>query len=155
MGLNAVAGTPIETWGMEPARFDHMIPGCYDADARARDLLSNRILASVAFPTLPGFAGRKFQTFPDPELAVTWAIALSPRPNGSTRLVSRCRARLPRGPKGLFWFSILDPGQFLMERKMLLGIKERAEATAARSRGKAAPPDESSADPPRARSGAE
>jgi predicted TIM-barrel fold metal-dependent hydrolase len=71
MGLNAVAGTPIETWGMEPARFDHMIPGCYDPHARARDLRSNGILASVAFPTLPGFAGRKFQTCPDPELAVT------------------------------------------------------------------------------------
>lgn len=75
---------------------------------------------------------------PAPELAVTWAIALSPRQNGSTRLVSRCRARLPRGPKGLFWFSILDPGQFLMERKMLLGIKERAESTASRSREKIA-----------------
>lgn len=89
-----------------------------------------------------------------PELAVTWAITLSPRANGYTRLVSRCRARLPRGPKGLFWFSILDPGQFLMERKMLLGIKERAETTAARSRGKAAPPEESSTGRPRARSGA-
>jgi predicted TIM-barrel fold metal-dependent hydrolase len=70
MGLNAVAGRPREQWGMEPARFEDMIPGCYDPRARAVDLLSNGILASVAFPTLPGFGGRKFQTFPDPELAV-------------------------------------------------------------------------------------
>jgi predicted TIM-barrel fold metal-dependent hydrolase len=70
MGLNAVAGKPREEWGMEPARFDHMIPGCYDPHERAKDLLSNGIFASVAFPTLPGFAGRKFETFPDKELAV-------------------------------------------------------------------------------------
>ena len=71
MGLNAVAGKPIETWGMEPARFQDMIPGCYDPVERAKDLVSNGILASVAFPTLPGFAGRKFQTFPDQDLGVT------------------------------------------------------------------------------------
>jgi hypothetical protein len=73
---------------------------------------------------------------PTPELAVTWAIALYPRWDGSTRLVSRCRARLPRGSKGLFWLALLDPGQFLMERKMLLGIKKRAESRASRFAGK-------------------
>ncbi len=71
MGLNAVAGKPREQWGMEPARFDDMLPGCYDPHERAKDLLSNGILASVAFPTLPGFAGRKFETFADKELALT------------------------------------------------------------------------------------
>src|SRR5215208_433817 len=70
MGLNAVAGKPRQEWGMEPARFDHMIPGCYDPRERAKDLLSNGIFASVAFPTLPGFAGRKFETFADKELAL-------------------------------------------------------------------------------------
>ena len=47
-----------------------MIPGCYDPRERAKDLISNGILASVAFPTLPGFAGRKFQTFANKELAL-------------------------------------------------------------------------------------
>jgi predicted TIM-barrel fold metal-dependent hydrolase len=70
MGLNAVAGQPREQWGVEPKRFDDMIPGCYDPRARVADLLSNGIFASVAFPTLPGFGGRKFATFPDLELAV-------------------------------------------------------------------------------------
>jgi predicted TIM-barrel fold metal-dependent hydrolase len=70
MGLNAVAGKPIETWGMEPARYDDMIPGCYDPKERAKDLLSNGIFASTAFPTLPGFGGRKFHMFPDKDLAV-------------------------------------------------------------------------------------
>jgi predicted TIM-barrel fold metal-dependent hydrolase len=70
MGLNAVAGKPIETWGAEPTRFEDMIPGCYDPHERAKDMLSNGIFASIAFPTLPGFAGRKFQTFPDKDLAL-------------------------------------------------------------------------------------
>jgi predicted TIM-barrel fold metal-dependent hydrolase len=71
MGLNAVAGKPREQWGMEPARFEDMIPGCYDPTERAKDLMSNGIFASVAFPTLPGFAGRKFDTFADKDLALT------------------------------------------------------------------------------------
>src|SRR5215217_7698274 len=53
MGLNAVAGKPRNEWGMEPARFSDMIDGCYNPTARAADLLSNGIFASVAFPTLP------------------------------------------------------------------------------------------------------
>ena len=70
MGLNAVAGKPREEWGMEPARFEDMIPGCYDPSERSKDLLSNGIFASVAFPTLPGFGGRKFASFPDKDLAL-------------------------------------------------------------------------------------
>jgi predicted TIM-barrel fold metal-dependent hydrolase len=69
MGLNAVAGKPREQWGAEPARFSDMIPGCYDPKERAKDLLSNGVFASVAFPTLAGFAGRKFGTFADKDLA--------------------------------------------------------------------------------------
>jgi hypothetical protein len=68
---------------------------------------------------------------PMPDLKTTWALALFPTGDGATRLVSRCRARLPRSPKGLLWSLILDPGQFLMERKMLIEIKKRAESIAA------------------------
>jgi len=71
MGLNAVAGKPRELWGAEPARFEDMIPGCYNPVERKKDFLSNGIYASVAFPTLPGFAGRKFATFEDKDLALT------------------------------------------------------------------------------------
>ena len=55
MGLNAVAGKPREQWGMEPVRFTDMIPGCYDPKARAATSPPTASLASVAFPTLPGF----------------------------------------------------------------------------------------------------
>jgi hypothetical protein len=30
-------------------------------------------------------------------------------------------------PRGWFWTALLDPGQFVMERKMLVEIKRRAE----------------------------
>jgi hypothetical protein len=65
------------------------------------------------------------------DVQVTWTLALYPTADGATRLVSRCRAKLGAGPRGLFWLAILDPGQFLMERKMLIGIKRRAEMLAA------------------------
>ncbi len=69
MGLNSVAGRPRDQWGLEPARFSDMIPGSYDPRERARDLLANGILASVNFPSLPGFGGRLFAQFKDRELA--------------------------------------------------------------------------------------
>ncbi|WP_131747295.1 amidohydrolase family protein [Frankia sp. Cppng1_Ct_nod] len=69
MGLNAVAGKPREQWGLEPLRFADMIPGCYDPVARTRDMRADGIFASVNFPTLPGFGGRKFVTFTDKDLA--------------------------------------------------------------------------------------
>jgi predicted TIM-barrel fold metal-dependent hydrolase len=69
MGLNAVAGLPREQWNAEPARFTDMIPGCYDPKARAHDLLSQGVLASVNFPTLPRFGGALFASFKDKELA--------------------------------------------------------------------------------------
>jgi hypothetical protein len=65
---------------------------------------------------------------PLPDLQVTWAIVLYPAGDKATRLVSRCRARLPRSVKGILTFLVLDPGQFLMERKMLLELKRRAES---------------------------
>ncbi|MEW6477552.1 MAG: amidohydrolase family protein [Actinomycetota bacterium] len=69
MGLNAVAGKPREQWSLEPTRFADMIPGCYDPKERARDMLSQGVLASVCFPTLPRFGGMLFNSFKDKELA--------------------------------------------------------------------------------------
>jgi hypothetical protein len=63
----------------------------------------------------------------------TWVFGLYSE-DGKTRLVSR--NRLPgKGP--LFWLGMvafMEPGSLVMERKMLLGIKERAERLA-RERG--------------------
>jgi hypothetical protein len=62
----------------------------------------------------------------------TWCLALYPAGPDETRLVSRVRARINmRTLAGPFWLALLDPGQFVMERKMLLLIKQRAERLAA------------------------
>jgi hypothetical protein len=47
-----------------------------------------------------------------------------------TRLILRIRNRLAITPVLLLSFPIMLPGEFLMVRRMLLGIKQRAEATA-------------------------
>jgi hypothetical protein len=63
----------------------------------------------------------------------TWAMAVYPTADDHTRLVSRVRAKVNRwSPTAPFWMAMLDPGQFVMERKFLLGVKERAEALAKR-----------------------
>jgi hypothetical protein len=60
----------------------------------------------------------------------TWCLALYPRGDGSTRLVSRWRQNWTLTPATAFWILISDPGAFVMERKMLKGIKARAEQLA-------------------------
>jgi hypothetical protein len=62
----------------------------------------------------------------------TWCLAVHPDGVGHTRLVSRWRVKWHLTPASAFWILISDPGSFIMERRMLLGIKARAEATAAR-----------------------
>jgi hypothetical protein len=52
-----------------------------------------------------------------------WQFILEPQPDGSSRLITRSRSLMSGG----FWTAI-HPGIFIMERGMLLGIKERAEA---------------------------
>ena len=59
----------------------------------------------------------------------TWAFGLYAE-GGRTRLVSR---NLVVGSGPLFWagmIGVMEPGSLVMERKMLLGIKERAEKLA-------------------------
>jgi predicted TIM-barrel fold metal-dependent hydrolase len=69
IGLNAVAGRPPEEYGMEPTSFDQLRPGCYDVDARVRDMNANGVLASMCFPSFPGFCGTVFLRQKDRELA--------------------------------------------------------------------------------------
>jgi hypothetical protein len=57
----------------------------------------------------------------------TWCLALYPA-EGGCRLVSRWRVDWPLTPATAFWILVSDPGAFIMERKMLKGIKSRPEA---------------------------
>jgi hypothetical protein len=64
----------------------------------------------------------------EPDLEITWALALYPSDETSTRLVSRVRGWMKPSARSLLWRALLGPGQFIMERKMFLEIKRRAEA---------------------------
>lgn len=72
-------------------------------------------------------------------LRCTWAFALYPIDAQSTRLVTRVRVlwsqrEMMRQTPPYMWpmWLLIDPGAFIMERKMLLEIKKRAERIALR-----------------------
>jgi predicted TIM-barrel fold metal-dependent hydrolase len=70
VGLNAVAGRPKEEYGVEPTAFDEMRPGCYDVHERIKDMNAGGVLASMNFPSFPGFSGRLFASCEDKDLAL-------------------------------------------------------------------------------------
>jgi len=60
-----------------------------------------------------------------------WTFRLSTLPDAGTRLVVRFQSDFAPTPMGwLAYKYALEPVHFVMERKMLLGIKERAERVA-------------------------
>lgn len=66
-----------------------------------------------------------------PEFRATWAFILEPQADGSTRLIERLR--LWTGEAGLtqqLGLPLMGLGVFLMTRKHMLGVKERAERLA-------------------------
>jgi predicted TIM-barrel fold metal-dependent hydrolase len=69
VGLNAVAGKDRKDYGIDPASYDDMLPGCYEPQARARDMDVDGVHAQLCFPTFPGFAGNTFYAAKDKELA--------------------------------------------------------------------------------------
>jgi predicted TIM-barrel fold metal-dependent hydrolase len=70
IGLNAVAGRPKEEYGIEPTAFDEVRPGCYDINERIKDMSAGGLLASMNFPSFPGFSGRLFAAAQDKDLAL-------------------------------------------------------------------------------------
>lgn len=61
---------------------------------------------------------------------VVVAFALEPVGPRATRLVCRLRAEFGRNVRSRLYYAIFEPGDFVMMRKMLLGIKARAERAA-------------------------
>jgi hypothetical protein len=90
------------------------------------------------FPLGPGRPAMRVAVL-DPEHTFTirfadgnwvWIFALVPEA-GQTRLISRNRIAAPgTWSARLFSTLVMEPGSLVMERKMLLGIKERAESLA-------------------------
>ena len=62
-----------------------------------------------------------------PDQTVSWCLAVEPAGQRSCRLISRWRARRHVTPASAAWIVLSEPGAFIMERRMLLGIKARAE----------------------------
>ncbi len=70
VGLNAVVGhTDYAAQRFEPTSFTEMRPGCYDADARVRDMDIAGVWSSINFPSsIAGFCGSVFSSSEDKEL---------------------------------------------------------------------------------------
>ena len=69
IGLNAVAGKDPKDFGLDPVRFDDMLPGCHDIKARVADMDLDGVHAQMCFPSFPGFAGGTLFGAEDKELA--------------------------------------------------------------------------------------
>jgi hypothetical protein len=63
------------------------------------------------------------------EFAASWAFVLEPAPRGGTKLIERFRVRFGETDKPWTRFTLpaVGIGVFMMMRKQMLGIKERAE----------------------------
>jgi hypothetical protein len=60
----------------------------------------------------------------------TWVFSMVPLEDGSTRLIIRTRyAYKPNLKNIIIWRVITEMAHFVMERKMMLGIKQRVEGT--------------------------
>jgi predicted TIM-barrel fold metal-dependent hydrolase len=70
IGLNAVAGKEPKDFGMDPLRYDDMIPGCYNPADRVKDMDVDGVHAALCFPSFPGFGGGVFHAATDKELAL-------------------------------------------------------------------------------------
>lgn len=70
IGLNAVAGKEPKDFGMDPMRYEDMIPGCYDPVERVKDMDLDGVQAALCFPSFPGFGGGVFQRAKDREVAL-------------------------------------------------------------------------------------
>ncbi|MGB3458526.1 MAG: hypothetical protein WBB08_04380 [Halobacteriota archaeon] len=80
--------------------------------------------------------GRTFEltdTMPEKYLDLSWVFFLDELDEGTTRLISRWRGDYnPSLGNALIYRVFTEPISLVMDRKMLLGIKERAEAAAER-----------------------
>jgi hypothetical protein len=87
--------------------------------------------AGEVLALMPGFGPRLAAVEPGRALVIEhWGTyALEPVGANATRLLAR--ARQPRGWPGLAYLLTVEIPHFVMERKMLLGIKQRAERAGA------------------------
>ena len=62
-----------------------------------------------------------------------WQFGLYPLDNNRTRLVTRGTERVPNTVSAWMFMRVMEPAAFVMTRRMLLGLKQRAEELKART----------------------
>ena len=72
----------------------------------------------------------------DGQFAWVWQFGLYPIEKDRTRLVSRNSARVQKTVSSWLFMRVLEPAAFIMTRRMLIGLKDRAEGLAARERAR-------------------
>jgi hypothetical protein len=66
-----------------------------------------------------------------------WQFGLHPLDEGRTRLVSRVLVRVPSSVGSWLFMRVMEPAAFVMTRRMLLGLKQRAETLSVRASARA------------------
>jgi hypothetical protein len=106
------------------------------------EILARRAPDRSSVTEAPGLAasGRFLESAVPPQFRASWAFVLEPTATGGTRLIERFRAWFgPGTPVNPVMGPMLGFGVFVMMRRQLLGIRERAQRPAATS--EAAPPE--------------
>ncbi|MDA8047932.1 MAG: amidohydrolase family protein [Actinomycetota bacterium] len=70
VGLNAVAGRPLDEYGVEPTKLAEIREGCYDVARRIDDMNAGGVLGSMNFPSFPQFCGQYFARARDKDLGL-------------------------------------------------------------------------------------
>ena len=137
------AGYYSYTWlerlvGLRITNADQLLPAAYQTLQVGQALDKNGTMVVRAVEP-----GRLLVLGPPPEVEtvrVTWTFTLTPVAGNKTRLVTRVRGNLDlramvRETPVYTWpfWLLIEPGAFLMERKMLLEVKRLAEAHYARA----------------------
>ena len=65
-----IAGVPVEQRGHEALRYDTIRPGCYSPAERCADMDLDGVAVQLCFPTFPRFAGTRFLTTSNTDLAL-------------------------------------------------------------------------------------
>ncbi|HUI44266.1 MAG TPA: hypothetical protein VL523_20050 [Terriglobia bacterium] len=110
-------------WMCDRARFD----------GRGRTIVAELIPGRALILAAPGDAEALAKAGRAPN--GTWGFVLDPIDEHQTRLIMQTRGGENRGVLGSLWsWFVFDPAHFIMERGMMIGIKERAERSAAATR---------------------
>jgi len=90
------------------------------------------VLRGTIVPGLPMRPGVEISEDTPSFFDWTWAFVVVPVGPSMSRLQARLRADYRGSGPAIVRYAALEPAQFVMERKMLLGIRDRAERLAAR-----------------------